>query len=29
MYAFESAPDGDLYDRVLQEVQSQTGKYFI
>ena len=29
MYAFESAPDGDLYDRVLEEVQSQTGKYFI
>ena len=29
MYAFESAPDWDLYDKVLQEVQSQTGKYFI
>ena len=29
MYAFESAPDGDLYDKVLQEVQAQTGKYFI
>lgn len=29
MYAFESAPDGDLYDRVLQEIQVQTGKYFI
>ena len=29
MYAFESAPDGDLYDKVLQEVQNQTGKYFI
>ena len=29
MYAFESAPDGDLYDRVLQEVHSQTGKFFI
>ena len=28
-YAFESAPDWDLYDRVLQEVQSQTWKYFI
>jgi glycerophosphoryl diester phosphodiesterase len=28
-YAFESAPDWDLYDRVLQEVQIQTGKYFI
>ena len=28
-YTFESAPDGDLYDRVLQEVQSQTWKYFI
>lgn len=28
-YAFESAPDWDLYDRVLQEVQNQTGKYFI
>ena len=29
MYAFESAPDGDLYERVLQEVENQTGKYFI
>ena len=29
MYAFEAAPDGDLYDRVLQEIQNQTGKYFI
>ena len=29
MYAFESAPDKDLYDRVLQEIKSQTGKYFI
>ena len=28
-YTFESAPDGDLYDRVLEEVQSQTWKYFI
>ena len=28
-YTFESAPDGDLYDRVLQEVQAQTWKYFI
>ena len=28
-YAFESAPDWDLYDRVLQEVNNQTGKYFI
>ena len=28
-YAFDSAPDWDLYDRVLQEVQAQTGKYFI
>lgn len=29
MYAFESAPDGDLYNKVLQEIQNQTGKYFI
>lgn len=29
LYAFESAPDGDLYDRVLEEVKAQTGKYFI
>ena len=29
MYAFESAPDWDLYDKVLQEVKNQTGKYFI
>ena len=29
MYAFESAPDWDLYDKVLQEVQNQTWKYFI
>ena len=28
-YTFESAPDGDLYDRVLEEVQAQTWKYFI
>ena len=28
-YTFNSAPDGDLYDRVLQEVQVQTWKYFI
>ncbi len=28
-YTFESAPDWDLYDRVLQEVQAQTWKYFI
>ena len=28
-YTFESAPDGDLYDRVLEEVQTQTWKYFI
>ena len=28
-YTFEAAPDGDLYDRVLQEVQAQTWKYFI
>ena len=28
-YTFESAPDGELYDRVLQEVQAQTWKYFI
>ena len=28
-YTFESAPDEDLYDRVLQEVQVQTWKYFI
>jgi len=28
-YTFESAPDEDLYDRVLQEVQAQTWKYFI
>ena len=28
-YAFDAAPDGDLYDRVLEEVQAQTWKYFI
>ena len=28
-YTFESAPDGELYDRVLQEIQAQTWKYFI
>lgn len=28
-YTFESAPDGDLYNRVLQEIQVQTWKYFI
>ncbi len=28
-YTFESAPDWDLYDRVLQEIQVQTWKYFI
>jgi len=28
-YTFDSAPDGELYDRVLQEVQAQTWKYFI
>ena len=28
-YTFDAAPDGDLYDRVLQEVQVQTWKYFI
>ena len=28
-YTFDSAPDGELYDRVLEEVQSQTWKYFI
>ena len=28
-YTFEAAPDGELYDRVLQEVQAQTWKYFI
>ena len=29
MYTFDAAPDKDLYDRVLQEVQVQTWKYFI
>ena len=28
-YTFDSAPDWELYDRVLQEVQTQTWKYFI
>ena len=28
-YTFEAAPDRDLYDRVLQEIQVQTWKYFI
>ena len=28
-YTFDAAPDGDLYDRALQEVQAQTWKYFI
>ena len=28
-YTFESAPDGDLYDRVLKEIKAQTWKYFI
>lgn len=28
-YTFESAPDWELYNRVLEEVQSQTWKYFI
>lgn len=28
-YAFDSAPDWDLYERTLQEVKNQTGKYFI
>ena len=28
-YTFDSAPDEELYDRVLQEVQNQTWKYFI
>lgn len=28
-YTFEAAPDGDLYDRTLEEVQAQTWKYFI
>ena len=28
-FAFESAPDGNLYDKVIEEVQNQTGKYFI
>ena len=28
-FSFESAPDWDLYDRALQEIQNQTWKYFI
>lgn len=28
-YTFESAPDEDLYERVLEEVESQTWKFFI
>ena len=28
-YTFESAPDGELFDRVLEEVKVQTWKYFI
>ena len=28
-YTFDAAPDRDLYDRVLEEVQAQTWKYFI
>ena len=28
-YTFDSAPDEELYDRTLQEVKAQTGKYFI
>ena len=28
-YTFDAAPDGELYGRVLQEVQNQTWKYFI
>ena len=28
-YTFSAAPDEDLYDRVLKEVESQTWKYFI
>lgn len=28
-YTFGAAPDGDLYDRVLEEIQYQTWKYFI
>ena len=29
IWNYYSAPDWDLYDRVLQEIQNQTGKYFI
>ena len=28
-YAFDAAPDKDLYDRVLEEINVQTWKYFI
>ena len=28
-YTFEAAPDGDLYDRVMEEIEVQTWKYFI
>ena len=28
-YTFDAAPDEELYDKVLQEVQNQTWKYFI
>ena len=28
-YTFDSAPDEDLYNRVLDEIQTQTWKYFI
>jgi len=28
-YTFDAASDGDLYDRVLQEIQAETWKYFI
>ena len=28
-YTFDAAPDKDLYDRVIEEVQNQTWKYFI
>ena len=28
-YTFDSVPDGKLYERILQEIQNQTWKYFI
>jgi glycerophosphoryl diester phosphodiesterase len=28
-YTFDAAPDEELYNRVLEEVQAQTGKFFI